>query len=261
MQKGETMREMERLVRVMARLRGPGGCPWDAAQTHKSMIKGLIEEAYELVDAIENDNAEEMMEELGDVLLQVVFHSIIAAEKGLFSLDEVAGALADKLIYRHPHVFGDKSAADADEVIVNWEKLKRKENGKEHRVSIFSGIPETLPALLYALKVQSAASRVGFDWDSPEGVIAKIKEEIDELSEAADKHAVDDIEDEIGDMIFTVVNLARMHKVDPEAALRRTNKKFAARFAEIEKAARNQNIHVSEMPMAEKERIWQGAKR
>lgn len=251
---------MDRLVKVMERLRGPGGCPWDAAQSHKSMIKGLIEEAYELADAIENEDPEEMMEELGDVLLQVVFHSIIAAESGEFSMSDVANCLADKLIYRHPHVFGEKQVNHPDEVIVNWDKLKRKENGKKNRTSIFSGIPETLPALLYALKIQSAASRVGFDWDSAEGAVDKIKEEIDELSAAAAGNDADRIEDEIGDLMFSVVNLARMYKVDPEAALRRTNKKFETRFAAIEKDARQRNIHVSEMPMAEKERIWQTAK-
>ncbi|MFO8111906.1 MAG: nucleoside triphosphate pyrophosphohydrolase [Desulfosalsimonadaceae bacterium] len=255
------MKEMDRLVKVMERLRGPGGCPWDAAQNHKSMIKGLIEEAYELADAIENENADEMMEELGDVLLQVVFHSIIAAEEGEFTLNDVANCLADKLIYRHPHVFGEKQVNGAEEVIVNWEKLKRKENGKRDRTSILSGIPETLPALLYALKIQSAASRVGFDWDDVTGVIEKIREEIDELTEAAAANAADRMEDEIGDMMFSVVNLARKIKVDPEAALRRTSKKFATRFVDIEQAAREKNIPVSEMPMDEKERVWQAAKR
>ncbi len=254
------MKEMDRLVMVMERLRGPGGCPWDAAQSHKSMIKGLIEETYELADAIENEDPEEMMEELGDVLLQVVFHSIIAAEAGEFSMSDVANCLADKLIYRHPHVFGEKQVDHPDEVIVNWDKLKRKENGKKNRTSIFSGIPETLPALLYALKIQSAASRVGFDWDGAEGVVDKIREEIDELSAAAAGNAADRIEDEIGDLMFSVVNLARMYRVDPEAALRRTNKKFETRFAAIEKEAKKNNIHVSEMPMAEKERVWQTAK-
>lgn len=255
------MKEMDRLIKVMERLRGPGGCPWDAAQSHKSMIKGLIEEAYELADAIENENPDEMMEELGDVLLQVVFHSIIAAEDGEFTINDVANCLADKLIYRHPHVFGEKQVNGAEEVIVNWEKLKRKESGKRERTSILSGIPETLPALLYALKIQSAASRVGFDWDDAAGVIGKIREEIDELSEAAAANAADRIEDEIGDMMFSVVNLARKIKVDPEAALRRSSKKFASRFVEIEQAGREKNIPVSEMPMDEKERVWQAAKR
>ena len=254
------MKEMDRLVKVMERLRGPGGCPWDAAQTHKSMVKGLIEEAYELAEAIEKEDAEEMMEELGDVLLQVVFHSIIAAEAGAFTFSEVANFLADKLIYRHPHVFGEKRVDSADAVIVNWEALKRKENGKVNRDSLLSGIPKTLPALLYALKIQSAASRAGFDWDSALGVIDKIREETEELTEAAAGNAVERIADEIGDLMFSVVNLARMFKVDPEAALRRTNRKFQARFAEIEKAARNRGVSVSEMPMDEKERVWQAAK-
>jgi tetrapyrrole methylase family protein / MazG family protein len=254
------MKEMDRLIQVMKRLRGPGGCPWDAVQSHKSMVKGLIEEAYELADAIENDDNNEMIEELGDVLLQVVFHGIIAEEEGAFTIGEIADHLAEKLIYRHPHVFGGKKVQGVDDVIVNWQKLKQKEGGKEHRESIFSGIPQALPALLYALKIQSAARRVGFDWDSTAGVMDKIREEIDELSEAAEENDADGIENEIGDLIFSVVNLARMFKVDPESALRRTNKKFTSRFAEIEKAARQKKIPIEQMPMEEKERVWQAAK-
>lgn len=254
------MKEMDRLVQVMERLRGPGGCPWDAAQDHRSMIKGLIEEVYELSEAVDNDDPEEMIEELGDVLLHVVFHSIIAKEEEAFTLGDVANFLADKLVYRHPHVFGDKQVRDADEVVANWEKLKQKENGKQKRESLLSGIPAALPALLYALKMQSAAGRAGFDWDSARGVVEKIKEEVEELEAALSKDAASDIEDEIGDMIFTMVNLARKLNIDPEAALRRTNRKFKRRFSEIEKAAQQDDISVSEMPMAEKERSWQGSK-
>lgn len=255
------MKEMDRLIDIMERLRGPGGCPWDAAQDHKSMIKGLVEEVYELADAVEGGNNGEMIEELGDVLLHVLFHSIIASENGAFTIREVADRLADKLIYRHPHVFGGETAESAAEVAENWEELKRSEIGKKNRRSIFSGIPGALPALLYALKIQSAASRAGFDWDDAAGVIGKIREELREIEEAVGENVPDRIEEEVGDMIFSAVNLARMLDVDPEAALRRTSRKFEARFAEIERTARSENMALSQMPMTEKERIWRQSKR
>ncbi len=254
------MEAMDRLMDIMDTLRGPGGCPWDREQDHKSIMKCLIEEAYELADAIEQEDAGELKEELGDVFLQVVFHAAIARDNKMFTLDEVVNELCDKLIYRHPHVFGDASVRDSDEVIKNWERLKRKENTKKQRESILSGIPNTLPALLNALKIQSVVSRVGFDWGNPEGVVDKIKEEIEEVEDAMASKKEDRMEDEIGDLIFSVVNLARLLKIDPEAALRRTNKKFSRRFYEIEKAAREKNIRLVEMPMEEKDRIWEAAK-
>jgi tetrapyrrole methylase family protein/MazG family protein len=254
------METMNRLTGIIETLRAPDGCPWDREQDHKSIMKCLIEETYELADAIEGDDAQTLKEELGDVLLQVVFHSAIAKDEGQFTLDDVINTLCDKLIYRHPHVFGDASVRNSEEVIKNWESLKRREEGKKERESILSGIPATLPALLAALKIQSATSRVGFDWDSPAGVFDKITEEMDEVRDAMDAGDPVQIEDEIGDLIFSAVNLARLLKIDPEAALRRTNKKFTRRFHEIEKAAQAQNIPLADMPMAEKERLWQQAK-
>jgi len=255
------MEALDRLMEIMDTLRGPGGCPWDVKQDHKSIMKCLIEETYELADAIEEDDVEVLKEELGDVFLQVVFHSAIAKDNKRFTLDEVINELCDKLIYRHPHVFGDAKVSDSDEVIKNWERLKRKENTKKQRDSILSGIPNTLPALLNALKIQSVVSRVGFDWENPEGVVDKIKEEIQEIEDTMDAKNQDRMEDEIGDLFFSVVNLARLLKIDPEAALRRTNKKFSRRFYEIEKVAKEQNIELSEMSMAEKDRIWEAAKK
>ncbi len=255
------MKEMDRLIRIMETLRGPDGCPWDAEQNHKSMVKGLIEEVYELVDAVEHENADEMLEELGDVLLHVVFHSIIAKEDNEFTMADVIDRLGDKLIYRHPHVFGDVKVEGTDEVVRNWARLKRKESGKENRRSIFDGIPETLPALLFALKIQTAAARVKFDWDSAEGVVDKVREELDEVVEAVRDAAPDAIAAEIGDLIFSVVNLSRMLGVDPESALRQSNRKFTTRFHAIEEAARQQDIRLSEMPMEEKERLWQAEKK
>ncbi len=254
------MESMNRLTGIIETLRAPEGCPWDREQNHKSIMKCLIEETYELADAIESDDAQTLREELGDVLLQVVFHSAIAKDEGKFTLDDVINTLCDKLIYRHPHVFGDASVQNSEEVIQNWESLKRLEEGKKERESILSGIPATLPALLAALKIQSVTSRVGFDWDSTAGVFDKITEEMDEVRDAMDTGDTVQIEDEIGDLIFSAVNLARLLKVDPEAALRHTNRKFTTRFKEIEKYARTRGIALADMPMDEKERIWQASK-
>ena len=254
------MEAFDRLVHIMETLRAPGGCPWDAEQTHKSLVKNLIEEAYELADAIDADDPEYIMEELGDVLLQVVFHSTMAKEAGRFEITDVINYLCDKLIYRHPHVFGNARVNDSGDVISNWDRLKRKENGKQARESILSGIPETLPALLYALKIQATASRVGFDWETAAEVREKINEEFAELSAAIVSDSTTDIEDEIGDLIFSLVNLSRKLDIDPDAALRRSNRKFVRRFREIEKAARRDGKRLSEMPMDEKEAIWQAAK-
>ena len=254
------MESFDRLVKIMETLRAPGGCPWDAEQTHQSLVKNLIEEAYELADAIDTDDPESIMEELGDVLLQVVFHSTLAKEAGRFEVGDVINYLCDKLVYRHPHVFGDAKVSDAGDVIRNWDRLKRKENGKQARASILSGVPSSLPALLYALKIQSTASRVGFDWERPDQVREKIDEELAELSAAMDDENSRNIADEIGDILFSVVNLARKLDIDPEAALRRSNRKFVSRFHAIEKTAAQDGKRLSEMPMDEKEAIWQAAK-
>lgn len=254
------MDAFDRLIDIMDRLRGPGGCPWDAEQDHKSIMKHLIEETFELAEAVDGGDPHAMLEELGDVLLHVVFHSVIARDKGEFALAEVIDHLCEKLIYRHPHVFGDTTVADSKEVIRNWEKLKGAEAGKRDRPSILSDIPANQPALLRALKIQSKVSRVGFDWDGPEGVLDKLNEETRELAEAMDSGDRERIEDELGDLMFSAVNIARLLKVDPEAALRRTCAKFIRRFQEIEKVATEKEIRLSDMPMAEKDRIWEAAK-
>ncbi len=254
------MEAFDRLITIMETLRAPGGCPWDAEQTHESLVKNLIEEAYELAEAIDADQPEYIMEELGDVLLQVVFHSTLAREAGRFEITDVINTLCDKLVYRHPHVFGDGRADDAKAVIRNWEQLKRRENGKQVRESILSGIPESMPALPYALKIQSAAGRVGFDWKTADDVYAKIDEELAELSEARRQGKKRESEEEIGDLMFSLVNLARKLDIDPESALRRCNRKFVRRFRAIEKSARDQGVRLSEMPLEEKEQLWQAAK-
>jgi len=254
------MKEFEKLFDLLEKLRAPDGCPWDAEQDHKSLSRCVIEEAYELVDAIQTGNSEDLKEELGDILLQVVFHSIIAKESGEFTIADVINSLRDKLIYRHPHVFGNVRVENSEDVVKNWQQLKRKEPTKKKRKSILDGIPESLPSLLYARKIQSAAGKVGFDWEEPEGVIDKIKEEADELCEAMEQRDRDDIEDEIGDLLFSIVNLARSAGVDPEAALRRTNHKFRKRFYEIEKEARKKSVSLKDMSLEEMDRIWERVK-
>lgn len=254
------MKEFDRLIEIFERLRAPGGCPWDAKQTHKSIARCAVEEAYELVDAIDSGDLAHLREELGDVLLQVLFHSTIAKDLGEFTIKDVIEGLARKLIYRHPHVFGDETASDAGEVIRNWERLKRSEEGKEHRTSVLDGIPEALPGLLQARKIQSAASRVGFDWQDPSGVVDKVREEAGELLVAMEHGDSEEITSEIGDLLFSIVNLARCAGVDPETALRRTSRTFRRRFSLIEQEARDRGIPLEEMSLEEMDEIWERAK-
>jgi tetrapyrrole methylase family protein / MazG family protein len=255
------MKEFDRLVGIFEKLRAPGGCPWDAEQDHRSIARCAIEESYELVDAIDAGDVSHIREELGDLLLQVVFHSVIAKDTNEFTITDVINDLADKLVYRHPHVFGTGEAKDAQEVIRNWDKLKRKEEGKAHRQSILDGIPEALPALLTARKIQSAVSRVGFDWKDPEGIIGKIREETDELREALASNDDEEIELELGDLLFSVVNLARYLGVDPEAALRKTNLKFKQRFFRIEEEAKRRGVALEGMTLEEMDAVWEEAKK
>jgi tetrapyrrole methylase family protein/MazG family protein len=258
--KREHMEEFDKLVQIFERLRAPGGCPWDAEQDHKSISLCIIEESYELFEAISHGDKDHMQEELGDVLLQVIFHSIIARDLGEFCLKDVINGLADKLISRHPHVFADVELHSSKEVIRNWEKLKKSEKGKVGRESILDGIPTHLPSILTARKMQSTVSRVGFDWKDARGVMEKIREEIAELEEAIDSKNTDAMEDEIGDLLFSVVNLARKYKVDPEAALRRTNRKFRKRFEAIEKESRRRGVSLEEMDLMEMDQIWERSK-
>ena len=254
------MKEFDRLVGIFERLRAPGGCPWDAEQDHRSIAHNAIEEAYELAEAIDAGDAVHIREELGDLLLQVVFHSVIAKDQGEFTIIDVIDGLAEKLIYRHPHVFGNEEARDSRQVMKNWERLKKKEEGKTHRESILEGIPEALPALLHARKIQSTVSRVGFDWKDPGGIVGKIREETDELGEALTGGDAGKIELEIGDLLFSVVNLARYLGVDPEAALRKTNRKFKKRFSKIEAEAKRRGVRLEDLTQGEMDAIWESAK-
>jgi MazG family protein len=235
-------RQLLELVTVMARLRGPGGCPWDAEQTHASLARHLLEETHEALAAIDDGDLEAVRDELGDVLLQVVFHAQIAADDGAWDIDDVAERLIDKLVRRHPHVFGEVEVAGADEVLVNWEQIKAAERGGEGDLE--DDIPASLPALARASKVQRRAAGFGFDWRTPEAALAKLREEVDEL-EAAASHA--DAEAELGDVLFAAAAVARRLGVDPESALRRTTSTFARRYAAMRARAGSEGIPLEDL--------------
>ena len=228
------------LVRVMARLRGPGGCPWDAEQTHRTLARHLLEETHELLEAIDADDDDAIREELGDVLLQVVFHAQMAADDGRWDIDDVAEGLVRKLIHRHPHVFGEVEVAGADEVLVNWEKLKAEEAGE--RPAVDDDIPVSLPSLARAAKVQRRAAGWGFEWRSVDGAVGALREEVDEL--AATTGDAEHAEEEVGDVLFATVALARKLGVDAESALRRTVRSFAERYERFVELAAERGIDV-----------------
>ena len=255
----EMSKSFDRLVKIVRRLRAPDGCPWDREQTHKSLRPYLIEEVYELVDAIDSENYDDMKEELGDVLLHIIFHTDIRAEAGDFDIDDVIEYVCAKLIRRHPHVFGDVEVSGADEVLHNWENIKlseRKEN--DENASLLDGIPRSMPALLVAQRMQEKAARIGFDWTEIEDVREKLREEISELDEALKSNDADKIEDEIGDVLFVITNLARFLKINSEMALRRTNEKFSKRFRYIEKKLREEKIEEPTLEIMDK--FWNEAK-
>ena len=246
----------DRLVDIMHQLRQK--CPWDRKQTRESLKPYLIEEAYEVLDAIESNDPEKLKEELGDLMLQAVFHAEIAKEKGEFDIYDVIDFLCNKLIYRHPHVFGDLKVRDAEEVLKNWEKLKQKE--KNHKGSVLDGVPEQLPALIQAYRLQEKASKVGFDWEDVEGVKAKVEEEWKELLEAIATKDKKEIEEELGDLLFAIANLARFLGVDPESALRGCNRRFKERFKFIEAKLREEGKRPEEVDLSYLDRLWEEAK-
>lgn len=250
--------ELNPLIEVLKTLRSPGGCPWDIVQTHESLRRNLIEECYEVIEAIEAKDSHGLCEELGDLLMQIVFHARMAEEAGFFNMQEVIDGITEKLIRRHPHVFGDVSVADAAEVLVNWEAIKKQE--KPERKSAIDGIPIQLPALIYAEKVQRKAAKVGFDWTEIGPVWEKCAEEFAELKEAVAQQEVDHIEEEFGDLVFAAVNLARFLKVDPELALRRANKKFARRFRVVEQKVLASGKDWSEYDLPRLDEFWEEAK-
>ncbi|MCX7762609.1 MAG: nucleoside triphosphate pyrophosphohydrolase [Candidatus Kryptonium sp.] len=244
------------LVEVVRKLRKE--CPWDREQTHKSIRHNLIEEAYETVEAIDNDDFEELKKELGDLLLHVVMHSIMAEEDGKFTLDEVIFLIKEKLIYRHPHVFGDLKVDNSKEVKHNWEKLKQSENNRD---SVISGIPKSLPALIKAYRVQEKASSVGFDWKHPDDVWKKVEEEIKELKRTIQINDQSKIEEEFGDLLFAIVNYSRFLKVNPESALNKAVEKFTRRFQYIERELKSQGKDIYSTTLEEMDEIWERIKR
>ncbi|HUI73892.1 MAG TPA: nucleoside triphosphate pyrophosphohydrolase [Candidatus Acidoferrum sp.] len=260
----------ERLVALQARLRAPGGCPWDREQTHASLRTYLIEEAYEVLDALESGSDAKFAEELGDLLLQVVFHAQIAREEGRFTISDVIREIHEKMVRRHPHVFGEKRARDAAEVLKNWEQIKSEErkalvssgdsSDQKAPASLLDGIPHTLPAMMEGFQLTRRASRIGFDWENPEGVLDKLAEESSEVRAALQDKFPRAIEEEIGDLLFAAVNLARFLGVDPEIALKAANAKFAARFREMESAARADGSELAAVPRQEMEELWNRAK-
>ena len=245
------------IVQLIERLRGPEGCPWDREQTRQSLKRQFIEECYELVEAIERDDREAIIEELGDVLLHVVFQLQIAAEEGEFGKEDVFGALRDKLVRRHPHVFGDAEAGSARDVEVRWEAIKREEQS-ENNGSILDGAPRSMPALGYAQSIQDRAAGVGFDWEASEEVIDKVAEELREL-EAAGSH--EERCRELGDLLFSMVNMGRWWGCDVEGAAREANARFYRRFVHMEETSRQRGLSFADLSMAEKESLWQEAKR
>lgn len=259
----------DELTTVMARLRAPGGCPWDAEQTYVSLAPYLLEEAYESFDAIheadETGDTAHLTEELGDLLLQVVFHSTIAAEKGDFTIDKVAAGITKKLILRHPHVFGGEKLENAQAVLDNWDVLKaneRKASGRTElpKESILDDVPVHFPALLEGLKISKKAAKAGFDWENTDQIFEKVSEEIAELKEAIVNKDVENINEEIGDLLFTIVNLARRLDVEPESALKKTNRKFRKRFAYIEKELIAAGKNLEDAGLAELDDLWNKAK-
>jgi len=256
--------KVQDLVNIMERLRKPGGCPWDREQNFESLRKYIIEEAYELVDAISEGDVEKIREECGDLLLQPVFVSSIAKEMGLFDIDDVVQILSEKLVKRHPHVFGDTEVDTSDEVLKNWEKIKIEEK-KKHQVSdqsVLSGVPRNLPALAKAYRIQEKAANVGFDWsrDDYETILGKIKEETVELEEEISNGEHSAREEELGDLLFAVVNLARHLDIDPEVALQRACSKFSGRFRKIEHSVSNQERPWSSFSLDELDRMWEKTK-
>lgn len=253
----EIGREFERLVELMAALRGEKGCPWDKEQTHRSLRQYLLEEAYEVIEAIDQERYEDLQEELGDLLLQVVFHAQIAAEAGRFTIAEVLRGINEKLVRRHPHVFGEAVVRTASEQTRHWEKLKREE-GKRSAVE---GVPRELSALLRAHRVQAKAATIGFDWNRVEEVWEKVREELRELEEACARKNPAEIEEEFGDLLFSLVNLSRFIGVNPEDALRQTVEKFIRRFQAVERILLERGKKAGEATLEEMDQIWEEEKR
>lgn len=251
----ENLDSFAALVDIIAKLRSPQGCPWDREQTHDSIKGNLLEEAYEALEAIDEGDMGKLCEELGDLLMQIVLHTQMASEDKDFEISDVLRRINTKLIHRHPHVFGNAEVADAQQVIVNWEALKREEGKGD---SILSGIPKNMPALAYSEAIQRRVARVGFDWEDVEGVIEKLSEEVAELKKATEHQQR---VREFGDLLFTLSNIARRLDIDLEAALRRANERFRRRFSYMEEVCQKRGIALESLPLKEQDILWEEAKR
>ena len=250
----------DKLVQVVATLRGENGCPWDLEQTHETLKGDLIEESYEVIEAVDAKDATKLQEELGDLLMQVMLHAQIAKDDGNFSINEVIQSITEKLIRRHPHVFGGVEVGDAEEVLANWEAIKRQESGYEDRKSVLDGIPNMLPSLLRAQKIQRRAARVGFDWDHISDVLPKLEEEIREIKACIESGDQENIEMEVGDLLFSVVNLCRFLDVQAEEALRKANRKFINRFKAMEIELERRGKTFADYDLTGLDEIWEEAK-
>lgn len=257
----EKKSELNRLINIVERLRSPEGCPWDREQTHASLLSGLLDETYEFFETVEENKPENMKEELGDLLLQVVLHAQIASEEHQFTIEDVARGINEKLIRRHPHVFGDVRVSSSHEVISNWEQIKRNEKGKEHRKYLVDGIPSTLPALFRAEKIQRRVARAGFDWDEIGPVLDKVEEEFGEFREALDRGNHEHAMEELGDILFALVNVARHKRICAEDALRASNKKFSRRFRFVEDACRKADIDMRKVSLETLDVFWEQSKK
>ncbi len=249
---------LERLRAIMARLRADDGCQWDKSQTHQTLLPYLVEETYEVVEAVESGRLATLKEELGDLLLQVYFHAQISDEEGQFTIEDVAADISDKLIRRHPHIFGEKKELKPQEVRDQWEKIKVESNEKK---SVLDGVPKSMPALILAFRVGEKAGGVGFDWESPRDIFDKLKEELAEFEKEFERTNKEGITHELGDLIFALVNLARKLEVDPEYALRQTVQRFIERFEYIEASLKKRGRKFSETTLEEMEELWQEAKK
>lgn len=248
------------LVKIMKVLRGEGGCPWDAEQTHESIKKNFIEETYEVIEAINKENPELLCEELGDVLLQVVFHVEMEEEKNVFSVDDVTDGICKKLIERHPHVFGEVEVSGVNDVLNNWDTIKRSTKGQKTQSEAMQSIPRELPALMRSTKTQEKARKAGFDWDNIDDVFAKLDEEILELKNAYKSGVKKDIEEELGDVLFSTVNLSRFLQCDAEEALTSSCDKFISRYTKVENLAKERGINMKESSLSELDKLWEEVK-
>ena len=256
-----TDKNFQDLVKLMRKLRDEGGCPWDKEQTHETLKPYLVEETYEVIDAIDSKDAAKLKEELGDLLFQIFFHSQIAKERKEFDISDVMKACLDKMTSRHPHVFGDARLQTAEEVIKMWHKIKMDEGKEKNEKSVIGSLPKHLPALQKAQKVQKKASRVGFDWERVEDVMAKVEEELEEVKAAMAQGEYKEVEEEIGDLLFAVTNLSRFLKIDPEEALHKTVKKFVDRFRKVEAELAAMGKDIEQCSLEDMDMVWEAVKR